>query len=444
MKKILTIITSIALLVSTIPMAHADDFVPADSQQNATNNYVLDADDSGGDIFLQFGTTLNESLAWNSTSLRFDLSDDLRADGNLEINGTSFTLDADNAGAGATVNIVAEQGSDPDGTLRYNTSTNVWEISNNGGAFAAISTGGGGSQDFEGVYTTDADKILTTSNGIFTVATGTNDFVVDSNDWNVTAAGALDAATITSNGLLTGSLGANISGATTNINASSNFATNIGTGSSTGQVNIGGNSNVLVFDGNNFDLTSAGAVTLTGNMTLSSDANEGLSGGGLTDCDASNQSVQWDSTTNKFSCTTAGNDTATFNDPTDDTSISNTTPTDLWDGTRPNITVDSTTSTVLVSVVMQIQSDDNTDEQPAFEIHRETNGTNPTCTDPQVGIDFWGVFVSDNGREQGISATFLDTPGVATNVRYTVCTADSGLDDGNTLDIQMTLVEMGN
>ena len=53
----------------------------------------------------------------------------------------SFTLDADNTGAGADVDIIANQGSDYDGTLRYNATGNKWEISNDGGAFTAISTG---------------------------------------------------------------------------------------------------------------------------------------------------------------------------------------------------------------------------------------------------------------------------------------------------------------
>lgn len=129
--------------------------------------------------------------------------------------------------------------------------------------------------DFEAVYTTDAGKDLVTGNGIFTIDTGTNDFVVNSNDWNVTAAGALDAATITSNGLLTGSAGATISGAATSINASSNFATNINTGTSTGLVSIGGGSGTAAIDTTSWDISSAGVasgftgVTSTGTVNFS-------------------------------------------------------------------------------------------------------------------------------------------------------------------------------
>jgi len=54
--------------------------------------------------------------------------------------------------------------------------------------------------------------------------------------------------------------------------------------------------------------TNLNAVTLSGHLTLSSDASEGLSGGGLTDCDtAATSKLLWDTTTNKFSCGTDQN-----------------------------------------------------------------------------------------------------------------------------------------
>ncbi len=60
------------------------------------------------------------------------------------LTGTTLTLDSDNTGAGADVTIVAEQGTDLNGGLRYNATDNKWEISNDGAAYAAISTGGSG------------------------------------------------------------------------------------------------------------------------------------------------------------------------------------------------------------------------------------------------------------------------------------------------------------
>ncbi len=75
-----------------------------------------------------------------------------------------------------------------------------------------------------------------------------------------------DALTVA--GLLTGQLGATISGATTSINASSNFATNINTGTSTGAVTIGNSAAGAIA------IQSASTVGITGTTTIT-----GLSGG---------------------------------------------------------------------------------------------------------------------------------------------------------------------
>jgi len=75
------------LFIFLIPMATwADDFVPADDdEQNGANTYTLDADDTGGNVRLQFGEALGEFLEWNDANSDFDLSDGLRLDGNLDL-----------------------------------------------------------------------------------------------------------------------------------------------------------------------------------------------------------------------------------------------------------------------------------------------------------------------------------------------------------------------
>jgi hypothetical protein len=570
------------------------------------DNFTLDENQSiGQDVTLTFGNIVLETLKWDEAQDYFILSDSLVVDGNINLQGTTLRLDSDESGnPDQDLEIIAEQGSEADGIIRYDDGNNRWELSNNGGPFAAISTGSGSSGadlsalqvkrttdlilttsfvdvtfnvtdfenqpsvvqhnntntdnidifsdgvyqimyrtqiqasagsalvrafsrvrlndstvvsgssseidvwydsahiltgsvvvsltsgdfvtlqlsreasaltataisetvfyvvklngvegpqgpagssgDFEDVYAEDVDKVLSTSGGNFSISTGAGTFSVTGiSNFNLNNNTATNINTGTSTGAI--SLGGG-SGAI-GVNSSSWDISTAGVASgftgitSTGSISLGNNSGTVVFDGSNFDVTSAGVVTLTGNLNLSNDSNEGITGGGLVSCSASNQSLQWNSTTNKFSCTTAGNDTATFNDATADNAVSYTSATDVWDGTHPNITTSSTSSTVLVSVVIQVRSDDNSDEQAAFRITRETNGTDPTCTDPQVGIDLWGSFITSSNQEQGISATFLDSPGVAGTVRYGICTSDSGLNDGNVLNIQMTLVEMGN
>ena len=167
--------------MANIPFAYAavdeTDFVPTDSVSSSTdgttmyspsNTFILDAEDNGGDVTLQFGTTLSEYIQWNDTGTNFDFSDE------------TLVLDASNTGAGANVDIIANQGSDNDGTLRYNATTNQWEISNDGGAFTAIGSGGSGlwEDGTNGVYEDDEgvivgiDQAETLANAGFTLATG--------------------------------------------------------------------------------------------------------------------------------------------------------------------------------------------------------------------------------------------------------------------------------
>ena len=535
----------------------------ANTSVSNTDTFILDNDNSGTDVTLQFGATLNESLRWDSANLEFDLSDDLNLTGGLTTSASSSLSGATISGTlGSTGSFEASGNANiGDGGDDVFINSNDWDISSAGvasgftgfassgtfsttGSFEAsgnanigdggddafinsndwdissagvasgftglTSTGvvnftgassfsphqgasdpvscaegqqfynstsntlkmctatdtwtalGTSNPDFESVYSTDADDTLTTSNGAFTVATGTNDFIVDSNDWNVTAAGALDTASITSNGALTVTGTTSLNGVANIGDGGDDIAINsndwdissagVGSGftgfTSTGTISLGDNSGTVVFDGTNFDVTSAGAVTLTGHMTLSGDASEGLSGGGLVDCDVQGQRLQWDVTTNKFSCTTIGPDTATFSDTSPATMADNNTTELFNDATRPNITTDSTSSTVLISVVITdaaaVAADDEFD---AVRIIRETDGTNPSCAaDPQVGPILQGGFVTAATHPWGITATVLDTPGFAGNIRYTVCTSAQsvGTVDNVPDRIDVTLVELGN
>ena len=61
-----------------------------------------------------------------------------RINADCDLPGVLLTMDADNlVGVGATVRLLANQGVDLAGELRYNASTDRWEISDNGGTFFA-------------------------------------------------------------------------------------------------------------------------------------------------------------------------------------------------------------------------------------------------------------------------------------------------------------------
>lgn len=136
MKKILALFA-----MFLIPLVWADDFVPSDEEETGADTFVLDADNNATDITLQFGDILGKNLRWNDAQSRFDLNDTLRVSGNLEQDGNVLTLDAENVAGGADIDIVANQGSDNNGTLRYNSTDNKWEVSNDGGAFFALEPG---------------------------------------------------------------------------------------------------------------------------------------------------------------------------------------------------------------------------------------------------------------------------------------------------------------
>ena len=203
------------------------------------------------------------------------------------------------------------------GLLVYNTDTNVFNYYDGsawggiGGAVNTLATPSGSSADGGSIsgttltlsiadatnpgllsasnWTTFNNKLstavislggLTGATQTFATGTAGSDFSISSSgtthtfnipDASATARGLVTTGTQTLAGaktftsLLTGSAGAAFSGAAVNINASSNFATNIGTGTSNGAVSIGGNSNTLAINTSSWDVSSAGAVTgLTG------------------------------------------------------------------------------------------------------------------------------------------------------------------------------------
>lgn len=77
----------------TIQYSNAnDDFTISDGVNvggdvDADGDLLLDADDTAGDVTIQFGTTLAEVIQWDNVNSRFNISDDLYVDGTLEVNG---------------------------------------------------------------------------------------------------------------------------------------------------------------------------------------------------------------------------------------------------------------------------------------------------------------------------------------------------------------------
>jgi len=98
--------------------------------------------------------------------------------------------------------------------------------------------------------------------GTVSLGNNTSTVAVDSSDWDISTTGAMTGiGAVTMDGLLTGTAGATMSGAAVSLNNNSNFATNIGTGTSTGAVSIGGNSNTVAIDSSAWDISTTGTAS---------------------------------------------------------------------------------------------------------------------------------------------------------------------------------------
>jgi hypothetical protein len=115
---------------------------------------------------------------------------------------------------------------------------------------------------------------LTMTNGDVagvSIGGGTCTVAIDSTDWDIDATGIMTGiGAITADGLITGQLGLTITGAITSLNASSNFATNINTGTSSGAVTIGGGSCTVEIASTAVDIGTTGAVSGITTLGISS------------------------------------------------------------------------------------------------------------------------------------------------------------------------------
>lgn len=156
----------------------------------------------------------------------------------------------------------------------------------NGGGLALTTTSG---------TTNDALTLSAKGSGTLTLASGsTGDVQFFSSSNKITSAGALTVAGAivgvgvnAGAGLLQGALGLTVTGAAVSVNASSNFATNINTGTSNTLVSIGGGSGTFALDTTNIDISSAGAITgatgvSTTTLTSTSTSNIGSGTGVVT------------------------------------------------------------------------------------------------------------------------------------------------------------------
>ncbi len=216
-----------------------------------------------------FAVTASNYLYGFTNSSSAVASGVLKLDNGTNTGDTLLVTSAGNPGAGSALIVANNTNASPGGTnlidLQAN-SVSKFSVSA-GGAVTTASTINGqtisSAASFTGTVTAAtsllAPLIDTASAGTLSVGTATATAVsIGTASSTTTVNGALTVATgktLTAGGALTQS------GGTASLNASSNNATNINTGSSTGTVTIGGGSAPLVIDSTNFDVSSAGALS---------------------------------------------------------------------------------------------------------------------------------------------------------------------------------------
>ena len=191
--------------------------------------------------------------------------------------------------------------------------------------------------------------------------------------------------------------------------------------------------------------TDAGAINLSGHLTLSADANEGISGGGLVDCNASNQVLQWDDATNKFSCLTVSSlpQMRSFTDTTVPAVADNDTTIYFDDSPHPNLTPVSASNEILIMATYWFDTTVAADNEIAVVLRTDTTGDGVVaCTDTIVGT-ITSAMTSDI-IQSSASVVFVHAPATTNKVAYTVCSSVDTVGSGSIPRIDITLYEINN
>lgn len=136
--------------------------------------------------------------------------------------------------------------------------------------------------------------------------------------------------------------------------------------------------------------------------------------------------------------------TATYTDINPATIADNNTTEIFDDLSKPNITPDSSSQTVMVTVHARFTGTGANDTDAAVRIVRSIGSAASCSTSPQVG-DTFSAFMTNTTDIQDATATFLDSPSTTSQVYYTVCSSsNSSLGDVPTSNrIDVSLVKLG-
>ena len=195
------------------------------------------------------------------------------------------------------------------------------------------------------MYANDIDNTLSTTNGDFTVDTGTADFLVTSNDWSVDSGGNLTANNVTANGTL----------------------------DANGTVTIGDNGDNVTIDSSVWDISSAGVASgLTG-----------ITSTGTVDFTGSTSFRIHETSSDPGTCT-VGQQYFNTTDNTVKTCTSTNTWTSSTTGTNYVFAYDTTTQTVQTA---------NTFQDITFDTNGQLNGWTHTASSADFTCGVSGLYL---------------------------------------------------
>src|SRR3989344_2090695 len=231
---------------------------------NSTGALTCAGDITGGSTgtsgyWTRSGTTLSPATAGDAITTSGNLS--TSGSGTLSIAGTATFSSTINTNTFSSTALTFASGATTAVISPATAGTHI-EVDSGGGTGNILLGGGSGStgctvSDSTGNLTcagsitggSESNQGYWSRSGTTLSPVTTGDAITTSGNISTSGSGA-----VTSAGLLTGQLGLTITGATTSINASSNFATNINTGTSTGTISLGN--------------SSAGAIAISGSSTF--------------------------------------------------------------------------------------------------------------------------------------------------------------------------------
>ncbi|HSE56758.1 MAG TPA: hypothetical protein VLB02_01590, partial [Candidatus Paceibacterota bacterium] len=216
---------------------------------------------------------------------------------------------------------------------------------------------------------------------------------------------------------------ANLSGGNANVTET---AISIGTGWDTA-INIGSGQIVTSNQGIEFTESDTNPTCSSGNYTIYADTSEAK----LKKC---NNGVVSD--------LQAVPDMLNFEDTTSLPAIVDADTTEYWnDTTRPNITPKTSADDVLVMVNVDITATSSTDTQLSMRIMRHTSAI--TCQSVGTALKQMSMFEGSAAGSFALSTVFVDSPGTASNVIYTLCSElDSEGAVGTLTSVEFTLFDI--